>query len=82
MLFAATPYQDVRMENIAAHAGVSKATLYQYYSNKRDLYVGIFKRASDRFLARVDQEPQQGLAEQIAAALVIRLRFDLAEGVV
>lgn len=68
-LFAATPYQDVRMENIAAHAGVSRATLYHYYSNKRDLYVAIFKRASDRFLARMDQEPQQGLAEQIATAL-------------
>jgi AcrR family transcriptional regulator len=68
-LFAEKPYEDVFVEEIAARAGVSRATLYHYYPSKRDLYVAIFKRASGRFLARVDPDPQLSLAEQLAAGL-------------
>jgi AcrR family transcriptional regulator len=68
-LFADKPYEDVLMEDIAARAGVSRALLYHYYPNKRDLYVAIFKRASTRFLARVSPDPQLPLAEQLAAGL-------------
>lgn len=68
-MFAQKPYDDVLMEHIAARAGVSRSLLYQYFSCKRDLYVAIFKRASDRFLARVSLDPQLPLAEQLATAL-------------
>jgi len=68
-LFADKPYEDVLMEDIAARAGVSRALLYHYYPNKRDLYVAIFKRASARFLARDSPDPQLPLAEQLAAGL-------------
>ena len=68
-LFAEKPYEDVLMEDIAARAGVSRATLYHHYPSKRDLYVAIFKRASIRFLARVGPDPQLPLAEQLAIAL-------------
>ncbi|WP_231984904.1 helix-turn-helix domain-containing protein, partial [Mycobacterium sp. E796] len=37
-MFARAPYEDVSMEDIAARAGVSRATLYHYFPNKRDLY--------------------------------------------
>ena len=68
-LFAEKPYEDVLVEDIAARAGVSRALLYHYYPSKRDLYVAIFKRASNRFLARVGPDPQLPLAEQLAAGL-------------
>jgi len=68
-LFAEKPYEDVFVEDIAARACVSRATLYHYYPSKRDLYVAIFKRASSRFLARVSPDPQPPLAEQLAAGL-------------
>jgi AcrR family transcriptional regulator len=68
-LFAEKPYEDVYMEDIAARAGVSRATLYHYYPNKRDIYVAVFKRASNRFLARVSPHPQLPLAEQLAIGL-------------
>jgi AcrR family transcriptional regulator len=68
-LFAEKPYEDVFVEDIAARAGVHRATLYHYYPSKRDLYVAIFKRASSRFLARVSPDPQLPLAEQLAAGL-------------
>ncbi|WP_082964742.1 TetR/AcrR family transcriptional regulator [Mycobacterium sp. E796] len=68
-LFADNPYDDVWMEDIAARAGVSRATLYHYYPSKRDIYVAIFKRASNRLLARVVPDPQLPLAEQLATGL-------------
>ena len=68
-LFAEKPYEDVLVEDIAARAGVHRATLYHYFPSKRDLYVAIFKRGSKRFLARVDSDPHLPLAEQLAAGL-------------
>ena len=41
-MFAEKPYEDVFVEDIAARAGVSRASLYHYFPSKRDLYVTIF----------------------------------------
>ena len=68
-LLAEKPYEDVLMEDIAARAGVSRWMLYQDFSSKRDLYVAVFKRGSNRFLARVSPDRQLPLAEQLATAL-------------
>ena len=68
-MFAEKPYDDVMVQDIAAVAGVSRALIYNYFPSKRDLYVAIFQRASDRFLARVSRDQQLPLAEQLATAL-------------
>jgi AcrR family transcriptional regulator len=68
-LFAEKPYDDVMMQDIAAVAGVSRALMYHYFPRKRDVYVAVFKRASNRFLARVSADRQLPLAEQLATAL-------------
>jgi AcrR family transcriptional regulator len=68
-LFAEKPHDDVMMQEIAAAAGVSRALMYHYFPTKRDLYVAILQRASDRFLARVKPDQQLPLPEQLAAAL-------------
>lgn len=52
-LFGEKPYEDVCMGDIASRAGVSRATLYHYFPNKRDFYAAIFKRASKRMMERV-----------------------------
>jgi AcrR family transcriptional regulator len=68
-MFAEKPYDDVMVQDIAAVAVVSRALLYHYFPTKRDLYVAIFQRASDRFLARVSRDQQLPLAEQLATTL-------------
>ncbi len=40
-LFAKQRYHEVRMDDIAAHAGVAKGTLYRYYRDKEDLYLAL-----------------------------------------
>ena len=68
-MFAEMAYEDVQMEDIAERAGVSRSLLYHHFSSKRDLYVAIFTRASDRFLTRVSHDPLRPLAQQLAAGL-------------
>jgi AcrR family transcriptional regulator len=75
VMFAEEPYEDVYVEDIAARAGVSRATLYHYFPSKRDLYVAIFKRASSRMLARVSPDPQLSLSEQLASGLEAHIKF-------
>lgn len=74
-MFAERPYEDVHVEDIAARAGVSRATLYHYFPSKRDLYVAIFKRSSHRLLARVNPDPLLPLAEQIASGLDSHIQY-------
>lgn len=68
-LFAKKSYEDVLMEDVFKRAGVSRALLYHYYSNKRDLYIAIFKRAVNRCPARLSRDPRSSLADQVATAL-------------
>ena len=68
-MFAEKPYEEVWVADIARRAGVTRATMYHYFPSKRDLYVAILKRASSRFVARADPDPQLPLTEQLAAGL-------------
>lgn len=74
-MFAEKTYEDVVMEDIAAHAGVSRASLYHYFPGKRDLYAAIFKRSSQRLLARANPDPQLPLAEQLASGLEAYIQY-------
>jgi AcrR family transcriptional regulator len=74
-LFAEKPYEDVWMEDIAARAGVSRATLYHYFPSKRDLYIAIFERASNHMLARANPDPRLPLAEQLANGLEAHIQY-------
>ncbi|TDQ04170.1 TetR/AcrR family transcriptional regulator [Labedaea rhizosphaerae] len=68
-LFAAKPYEDVLMEEVAERAGVSRALLYRYFPAKRDLFAAIYRQAADRLLAASVFEPGVPVAGQVAAAL-------------
>jgi len=68
-MFAKKPYDDVFVEDIATHVGVSRALFYHYFSGKRELYVAMFERASSRFLARVSRDPGLPLAAHLAIAV-------------
>ena len=43
-LFAEKGYYQVTMKMIAREAGISVGTLYNYYSNKQDLFLNVFKQ--------------------------------------
>ncbi|QHC22594.1 TetR/AcrR family transcriptional regulator [Streptomyces sp. GS7] len=68
-LFAAKPYDDVLMEEVAERAGVSRALLYRYFPGKRDLFAGVYRQAADRLLARSEFDPAVPVLAQLPAAL-------------
>jgi AcrR family transcriptional regulator len=68
-MFAGRPYEEVLIEDVAARAGVSRALMYRYFSNKGDFFAAIFRRASDRLLGATELDGELSMAEQVAAGL-------------
>lgn len=72
-LFAARPYHEVRLDDVAEAARVGKGTLYVYFKSKEDLYESLilegFDQLMQRISARVSQE-HEGAWETLS--LVVR----------
>jgi len=54
-LFGTQRFHEVRMEDIAAAAGVGKGTIYRYFSDKEDLYLALLERASKQMHDRLER---------------------------
>ncbi|MER7949459.1 helix-turn-helix domain-containing protein [Streptomyces sp. NPDC096079] len=68
-LFAALPYDEVLMEEVAERAGVSRALLYQHFPGKRDLFAALYQEAADQLLAKTRLDPDATLVEQLRQGL-------------
>lgn len=61
--FARNDYRNASISNIVARAGIAKGSLYQYFDDKRDLYLYLIQLAWEekkRFLAQ-SQPPDPGM---------------------
>src|SRR5262245_42579230 len=45
-LFGSRRFHEVRMDDIAAEADISKGTLYRYFADKEELYLALLERAA------------------------------------
>lgn len=77
-LFAAKPYDEVFMEEVAERAGISRALLYRYFPNKRDLFAAVYQQAADRLLARTELDPGRSVREQLSAGLDAHIDYFVA----
>src|SRR5262245_35012110 len=50
-LFGARRFHEVRMEDVAVEAGVSKGSLYGYFPDKERMYRAVLERASRQLVA-------------------------------
>jgi len=73
--FAARPYEQVHIADVAAIAGISRALVYRYFPTKRDLFTAVYSRASERLLAASELAPGLTLVEQILAGLDAHFDF-------
>lgn len=48
-------FQATSLEQIAAHAGMGKSTLYDYFKNKEELFIAAIQEASGQWLAGVEE---------------------------
>ena len=55
-LFATLPFHEVRLEDVAAEAGVGKATLYVYFASKEDLFLTLIREGFERLVSELRVE--------------------------
>lgn len=68
-LFASRPYEAVLMEEVAEHAGISRALLYRHFPNKRDLFAAVYRQAADGLLAATELDRAVPFMDQLTAGL-------------
>jgi len=76
--FATRAYDEVRMADVAARAGVSRGLVYRYFPAKRDLFAAIYQRASDRLLTSAEFVDDVPMADQVIAGLDAHFDFFVA----
>ncbi|MEU9620439.1 MULTISPECIES: helix-turn-helix domain-containing protein [unclassified Streptomyces] len=74
-LFAAHPYDEVTMEDVAEHAGVSRALLYRHFPSKRELFAALYQQVSERLLAKTRLDPADTLIEQLIEGLDAHIEY-------
>lgn len=74
-LFADRAYDDVRMEEVAAAAGVSRALLYRYFPAKNELFLAVYEQAAGNLLAATEPDPALSPTEYLLAGLDIHLDY-------
>ena len=78
-VFGQRPYDDVRIDEIAALAGVSRALMYHYFPDKRAFFAAVVHAESDRMFDATNA-PADGdggrLFERVRAGVLAYLRYD------
>jgi AcrR family transcriptional regulator len=68
--FSERAYDEVSMDDIAHHAKISKALLYQHFPAKRDLYIATLGVTSDELVATIVAiDRSQAPVDRVRAAL-------------
>ncbi|GAB2907898.1 TetR/AcrR family transcriptional regulator [Rhodococcus aerolatus] len=68
-LFSRTPFSQVRIEEIAERAGVSRGLLYRYFPTKRDFVVAMIAAEADALRELLVVDPTLPVAEQLRSGL-------------
>jgi AcrR family transcriptional regulator len=76
-LFSGQRFHEVRMEDIAAAAGVGKGSLYRYFSDKEALYRALLARATQQILDQLEEKvtPDLSARDQLVAVVQTCLTF-------
>ncbi|MCL6302993.1 TetR/AcrR family transcriptional regulator [Streptomyces kronopolitis] len=74
-LFAARPYDDVLMEDVAKEAGVSRALLYRHFPSKHALFAAVYQQAADQLLADTRLDPTDSLRDQLIQGMDVHLDY-------
>jgi AcrR family transcriptional regulator len=77
-VFGERPYDDVRIDEIAERAGVSRALMYHYFPDKRAFFAAVVKAQGDRLFEATNTPAIAGqtLFEQLRAGVLAYLHYD------
>ncbi len=79
-VFGQRPYDEVRIDEIAERAGVSRALMYHYFPDKRAFFAAVVRAEGERLFEATNTPPQSGLSlfEQLRAGVLAYLDYDEA----
>ena len=60
-VFGQRPYDEVRIDEIAERAGVSRALMYHYFPDKRAFFAAVVRAEGERLFEATNTPPQPGL---------------------
>ena len=60
-VFGKRPYDEVRIDEIAERAGVSRALMYHYFPDKRAFFAAVVKDEADRLYEATNNLPPAGM---------------------
>jgi AcrR family transcriptional regulator len=76
-VFGKRPYDEVRIDEIAERAGVSRALMYHYFPDKRAFFAAVVKDEADRLYAATNSEPAPNLTmfEEIRVGVLAYMAY-------
>jgi len=76
-IFAQNGFRRTKIEQIAAHLGVGKGTLYRYFKDKKSLFLAVYEQGMARLLQaiRASVEPITDPQRKVAAAVRTYFEF-------
>ena len=77
-VFGQRPYDEVRIDEIAERAGVSRALMYHYFPDKRAFFAAVVRAEGERLFEATNAPPDPGqrLFDQLRAGVLAYLRYD------
>jgi AcrR family transcriptional regulator len=77
-VFGQRPYDEVRIDEIAERAGVSRALMYHYFPDKRTFFAAVVRAEGERLFEATNTppEPGQSLFEQVREGVLAYVRYD------
>lgn len=77
-VFGQRPYDEVRIDEIAERAGVSRALMYHYFPDKRAFFAAVVRAEGERLFAATNTPPKPGqsLFDQLREGVLAYLRYD------
>lgn len=77
-VFGQRPYDEVRIDEIAERAGVSRALMYHYFPDKRTFFAAVVRAEGERLFEATNTPPKPGqsLFDQLREGVLAYLRYD------
>src|SRR5271163_4438267 len=75
-VFGQRPYDDVRIDEIAERAGVSRALMYHYFPDKRAFFAAVVKGQADQLFETTNTPPPgQNLFEEVRSGVLAYVQY-------
>ena len=76
-VFGQRPYDDVRIDEIAERAGVSRALMYHYFPDKRAFFAEVIRAEAEQLFeaTSTSAEPGQNLFAQLRSGVLAYLEY-------